>query len=163
MTVATYEQCINELKRLGIKYSMVDHPAAKTTEEADHYIEGYEGARTKTMFLHDKHHQHYMIIMDDAKRMDFKKFQEISGTKRISMAKDEEIMDELGLKPGIISPFGLINNEAKDIKIYVDQMVLDEPIWTFHPNENTHTIFLDNQDVLKFIEAQGFTYEVINL
>ena len=54
-------------------------------------------------------------------------------------------------------------NEAKDIKIYVDQMVLDEPIWTFHPNENTHTIFLDNQDVLKFIEAQGFTYEVINL
>lgn len=161
--IATYDQCINELKRLGIDYSMVDHPAAETTEQADKYIEGYEGARTKTMFLHDKKKNHYMVIMDDAKRMDFKKFQEISGAKRISMAKDEEITSELGLRPGIISPFGLMNNASHDVKVYVDQMVLDEPIWTFHPNENTHTIFLKNEDVLRFITAHGFEYQVIDL
>ena len=161
--IATYDQCINELKRLGIDYSMVDHPAAETTEQADKYIEGYEGARTKTMFLHDKKKNHYMVIMDYAKRMDFKKFQEISGAKRISMAKDEEITSELGLRPGIISPFVLMNNASHDVKVYVDQMVLDEPIWTFHPNENTHTIFLKNEDVLRFITAHGFEYQVIDL
>ncbi len=161
--IATYEQSINELKRLGIDYSVVDHPAAETTEEADKYIEGYEGARTKTMFLHDKKKNHYMVIMDDAKRMDFKEFQEISGAKRISMAKDEELTSELGLRPGIVSPFGLMNNDSHDVKVYVDQMVLDEPIWTFHPNENTHTIFLKNEDVLRFITAQGFEYQVIDL
>ena len=161
--LATYQELIDELDRLGIKYSMVDHPAAETTEQADKYIEGYEGARTKTMFLHDKKKRHYMLIMDDAKRLDFKEFQELTGTKRISMAKPEEIEEELGLEPGIISPFGLMNNEAKDVKVYVDQMVLDEPIWTFHPNENTHTIFLDNKDVLRFINEHGFDYEVIDL
>ena len=160
---ATYQQCIAELDRLGIKYTVVDHPAAETTEQADHYIESLEGARTKTMFLHDKKQRHYLVIMDDRKRMDFKAFQEISGAKRISMAKDEEITAELGLRPGIISPFGLMNNQEKDVQVYIDQMVLDQPIWTFHPNENTHTIFLANQDVLRFIEAHGFSYQVIDL
>ena len=79
------------------------------------------------------------------------------------MAKDEEITAELGLRPGIISPFGLMNNQEKDVQVYIDQMVLDQPIWTFHPNENTHTIFLANQDVLRFIEAHGFSYQVIDL
>ena len=160
---ATYQQCIAELDRSGIKYTVVDHPAAETTEQADYYIEVLEGARTKTMFLHDKKQRHYLVIMDDRKRMDFKAFQEISGAKRISMAKDEEITAELGLRPGIISPFGLMNNQEKDVQVYIDQMVLDQPIWTFHPNENTHTIFLANQDVLRFIEAHGFSYQVIDL
>ena len=161
--IATYDQCINELKRLGIDYSMVDHPAAETTEQADKYIEGYEGARTKTMFLHDKKKNHYMVIMDDAKRMDFKKFQEISGAKRISMAKDEEITSELGLRPGSVSPLGLLNSTDPDLRVYLDRQLLATPTWIVHPNDNTHTVFLKQEDLLRFITAQGYDYQVIDL
>lgn len=159
-----YQELLDELQKLDIKYEMVDHPAAKTTAEADVYIAGKIGVRTKSMFLKDKKKNFYLVIMDDAKRMDFKEFQELTGTKRISMAHDSDIEDQLGLEAGIVSPFGIMNNTAHNIQIYFDQDMLDENIpLTFHPNINTHTIFLSAADLMKFIKAQGFDYQIIDL
>lgn len=159
-----YQELLDELQKLDIKYKMVDHPAAKTTAEADAYIAGKIGVRTKSMFLKDKKKNFYLVIMDDAKRMDFKEFQELTGTKRISMAHDSDIEDQLGLEAGIVSPFGIMNNAAHNIQIYFDQDMLDENIpLTFHPNINTHTIFLSAADLMKFIKAQGFDYQIIDL
>lgn len=159
-----YQKLLDELQKLDIKYEMVDHPAAKTTAEADAYIAGKIGVRTKSMFLKDKKKNFYLVIMDDAKRMDFKEFQELTGTKRISMAHDSDIEDQLGLEAGIVSPFGIMNNAAHNIQIYFDQDMLAESIpLTFHPNINTHTIFLSAADLMKFIKAQGFDYQIIDL
>ncbi len=159
-----YQELLDELQKLDIKYEMVNHPAAKTTEEADAYIAGKIGVRTKSMFLKDKKKNFYLVIMDDAKRMDFKEFQELTGTKRISMAHDSDIEDQLGLEAGIVSPFGIMNNTAHNIQIYFDQDMLDENIpLTFHPNINTHTIFLSAADLMKFIKAQGCDYQIIDL
>ena len=102
--------------------------------------------------------------MDDKKRMDFKNFQGLTGTKRISMAHDHDIEEQLGLEAGIVSPFGIINNTAHNIKLYFDKEMLDsEEILTFHPNVNTHTIFLTASDLMKFIDACGFEYEILDL
>ena len=159
-----YQELLDELQKLDIKYEMVDQPAAKTTAEADAYIAGKIGVRTKSMFLKDKKKNFYLVIMDDAKRMDFKEFQELTGTKRISMAHDSDIEDQLGLEAGIVSPFGIMNNAAHNLQIYFDQDMLDENIpLTFHPNINTHTIFLSAADLMKFIKAQGFDYQIIDL
>ena len=159
-----YQELLDELQKLDIKYEMVDHPAAKTTAEADAYIAGKIGVRTKSMFLKDKKKNFYLVIMDDAKRMDFKEFQELTGTKRISMAHDSDIEDQLGLEAGIVSPFGIMNNAAHNIQIYFDQDMLAENIpLTFHLNINTHTIFLSAADLMKFIKAQGFDYQIIDL
>ena len=159
-----YQELLDELQKLDIKYEMVNHPAAKTTEEADAYIAGKIGVRTKSMFLKDKKKNFYLVIMDDAKRMDFKEFQELTGTKRISMAHDSDIEDQLGLEAGIVSPFGIMNNAVHNVQIYFDQDMLDENIpLTFHPNINTHTIFLSAADLMKFIKAQGFEYQIIDL
>lgn len=159
-----YQELLDELQKLDIKYEMVDHPAAKTTAEADAYIAGKIGVRTKSMFLKDKKKNFYLVIMDDAKRMDFKEFQDLTGTKRISMAHDSDIEDQLGLEAGIVSPFGIMNNAAHNLQIYFDQDMLDENIpLTFHPNINTHTIFLSAADLMKFIKAQGFDYQIIDL
>ncbi|MCI1975364.1 MAG: prolyl-tRNA synthetase associated domain-containing protein [Limosilactobacillus sp.] len=164
MTEGTYEQVINELQRLGIKYGMVDHPAAETTEEADKYIEGHEGVRTKTMFLKGKKKHFYLVVMDDKKPMDFKKFQELTGAKRVSMARPDDLKEQLGSHAGVVSPFGLMNNEEHNIQVYFDKDMLDEdPILTFHPNVNTHTIFIKTTDLMKFIKEQGFEPETIDL
>lgn len=163
-SASAYQELLDELQKLDIKYEMVDHPAAKTTAEADAYIAGKIGVRTKSMFLKDKKKNFYLVIMDDAKRMDFKEFQELTGTKRISMAHDSDIEDQLGLEAGIVSPFGIMNNAVHNVQIYFDQDMLDENIpLTFHPNINTHTIFLSAADLMKFIKAQGFEYQIIDL
>lgn len=159
-----YKDLAGKLNQLDIKYKVVDHPAAETTEQADNYIAGLEGVRTKTMFLKDKKKHFYLVIMDDKKRMDFKNFQGLTGTKRISMAHDHDIEEQLGLEAGIVSPFGIINNTAHNIKLYFDKEMLDsEEILTFHPNVNTHTIFLTASDLMKFIDACGFEYEILDL
>lgn len=161
---AAYQELLDELQKLDIKYEMVDHPAALTTAQADAYIADKSGVCTKSMFLKDKHKNFYLLIMDDAKHMDFKEFQELTGAKRISMAHDNEIEEQLGLEAGIVSPFGIMNNSAHNIQIYFDQDMLAENIpLTFHPNINTHTIFLSAADLMKFIKAQGFNYQIIDL
>ena len=164
MAEGTYEQVINELDRLGIKYGMVDHPAAETTEEADKYIEGHEGVRTKTMFLKGKKHHFYLVIMDDKKPMNFKEFEELTGAKRVSMARPDDLKEQLGSHAGVVSPFGLMNNEEHNVQVYFDKdMLAESPILTFHPNVNTHTIFIKTPDLLNFIKEQGYEPETIDL
>lgn len=163
MTMGTYKQIIDELHRLNINYDMVNHPAAETTEEADRYIAGHRGVRTKSMFLKDKKSRFFLLVMDDKKRLNFHKFQDLTGAKRVSMAHPSDIQEQLGLVPGIISPFGLMNNSEHNVTVLFDKEMLQEPILTFHPNENTHTIFLKTSDVLHFVQAEGFDYQVIDL
>lgn len=161
-TEQDYQNLLNTLIELHIDYKLVDHPAADSTEEADKYIEGYNGVRTKTLFLKDKYKNFYLVTTDDVKRFDFKKFQTLVNTKRVSMANEDDVK-LLGSYIGIISPLSLINNTIENIKIYFDKEMLDENILTFHPNINTHTIFLKTEDVFYFIEKQGYTYSVVTL
>ncbi|MCH3921635.1 prolyl-tRNA synthetase associated domain-containing protein [Limosilactobacillus sp.] len=164
MAKGTYQQVKDALKKLGIDdYYVVDHPAAHTTEEADEYIAGHEGVRTKTMFLKGKKKKYYMVIMDDKKRMDFHEFQDLTGAKRVSMAQPAALEEQLGLEPGVVSPFGLLNNEDHNVTVYIDKDIVDEPIQTFHPNENTHTLFIKTPDLMKFLKAIDFEPEIIDL
>lgn len=72
MTLGTYQQVKDALKNFGITdYTVIDHPAAHTTEEADAYIAGHQGVRTKTMFLKGKKKNFYMVIMDDKNQWTF--------------------------------------------------------------------------------------------
>ena len=142
----------------------MSHPAAETTEEADAYIEGIEGVRTKTMFMTNKKKtSFYLLVMDDAKRLDFHEFQDLTGAKRVKMASSEALKEKLGLEPGIVSVFGLINNQERDVKVYFDKAILSEARMSFHPNENTHTIFVASNDVLAFVKAQGYEPEILDL
>ncbi|EHS2034763.1 prolyl-tRNA synthetase associated domain-containing protein, partial [Enterococcus faecalis] len=131
---------------------MVDHPPALTTEEADSFIEGIEGVRTKSMFLTNKKKMaYYLLIMDDQKRLDMNKLKEITGEKRIKLASKESLMEKMKLPAGVVSIFDLLNNDEKDIHVYFDKEITKESRMSFHPNVNTKTIFLDTNDIFKFL------------
>ncbi|RKV71852.1 MAG: prolyl-tRNA synthetase associated domain-containing protein, partial [Streptococcus sp.] len=116
-------------------FDVVEHPPAFTTEQADSYIEGMEGVRTKSMFLTNrKKTQYYLLIMDDKKRLDMDDFKVQVGADRIRMASLDSLAEKMNLPAGTVSPFGLINNEEKDIHIYFDKEIIDEERMTFHPN-----------------------------
>ena len=67
------------------------------------------------------------------------------------------------LPPGVVSPFGLLNNDEKDIQVYFDRELVSEKRMSFHPNTNEKTIFLDTVDLFKFLEAIGYEVKVIDL
>ena len=159
-----YDKVKEYLNALGIQCKIVEHEPAYTTEEADKYIEGHEGVRTKTMFIcNKKKTNYYMIIMDDSKRLDMNKFKEIVSEKQMKMASEEALKEKLGIEPGMVSPFGLLNNDEKDVKIYMDKQIITEEIMTFHPNDNTKTLFITTKDLFKYFENIGYEINIIEL
>ncbi|MGU7943008.1 prolyl-tRNA synthetase associated domain-containing protein [Streptococcus suis] len=152
------------LADLGMDYIFVEHPPALTTEQADRYIEGLEGVRTKSMFLTNKKKTaFYLLIMDDQKQLDMDQFRDLVGANRIRMASSESLMEKMHLPAGVVSVFGLLQNVDKDIQVYFDKEILSESILTFHPNVNTKTIFVRTEDVLRFVEELGFSATIVDL
>ena len=159
-----YDKVKEYLNSIGIEFKIVEHEPAYTTEEADKYIEGHDGVRIKTMFIcNKKKTNYYMIIMDDSKRLDINKFKEIVSEKQMKMASEEALKEKLGIEPGMVSPFGLLNNDEKDVKIYMDKEIITEEIMTFHPNDNTKTLFITTKDLFKYFENIGYELNIIEL
>lgn len=158
------EKVYNELSNMKIDYEVVNHEAATTTLLADKYIEGKIGVRSKFMFMSDKKKRRfYLFILDDNKRLDIKKLSEQINEKGLRLGSEKNLFEKMNLKFGVVSLFGLLNNKDKDIKVYIDKELLNEDIITFHPNDNTATVFIKIKDMFKFIDNLGFTYEIIDM
>ena len=159
-----YQKVVDQLNELGIPFQIVEHEPVLTTEQADRFIEGIEGVRTKTMFLTNKKKRNfYLVIIDDAKRLDMDVFKEIVEENRIKMASAETLNDKMMLLPGTVSPFGLLNNRDKDIHVYFDQEIVSEERMCFHPNTNEKTIFVNTEDLFTFLKAIEYEPHVIEL
>lgn len=159
----TRKDAFDLLAKYDVKFDIVEHPPAMTTEEADKYIEGKEGVRSKTMLMAGKkNRKFYLFILDDEKRMEISRLNEITGDK-LSFAKQEYMIELMGLKPGEVSILGLIKDTENKIKVYVDEDIQDEKFMTFHPNENTATIFITMDDMYMLIKEMGHEYEIVKL
>lgn len=159
-----YQKVVDKLNELGITFQIVEHEPALTTEQADRFIEGIEGVRTKTMFLTNKKKRNfYLVIMDDAKRLDMDIFKDIVEEKQIKIASAETLNDKMMLPPGVVSPFGLLNNKDKDIHVYFDQEIVSEERMSFHPNTNEKTIFIKTEDLFTFLKVIGYEPHIIKL
>lgn len=152
-----YKKVVEVLNGLDIPFDIVEHEPALTTEQADSFIKGIEGVRTKTMFLTNKKKTaYYLLIVDDQKRLDMDLLKELIGANRVRMASPESLFEKMSLPAGVVSPFGLLNNTDKDIQVYFDKEIMSEKRMSFHPNTNEKTLFLATVDLLRFLEAIGY-------
>ncbi|MBE3031420.1 prolyl-tRNA synthetase associated domain-containing protein [Sneathia vaginalis] len=159
-----FNKVMDKLNELGIKVQIVEHEPALTTEQADKFIEGIEGVRTKTMFLTNRKKKNfYLVIMDDAKRLDMDKFKGITEEKQIKIASAESLAEKMKLVSGVVSPFGLLNNDDKDIKVYIDKEITTQDRMSFHPNTNEKTIFINTTDLIKYLNNIGYELKIIEL
>ena len=159
-----YEKVVEVLNALDIPFDIVEHEPALTTEQADSFIEGIEGVRTKTMFLTNKKKTaYYLLIMDDQKRLDMDLLKELIGANRIRMTSSESLFEKMSLPAGVVSPFGLLNNAEKDIHVYFDKEIMSEKRMSFHPNTNEKTLFVNTVNLLRFLEAIGYEPHIIEL
>ena len=142
------------LDSLGIKYKKFDHPAVYTVEEADNFNFGIDGGKNKSLFLRNaKGDRHYLVLIEGIKRLDLKKLENLLNETRLSFASPERLMKYLKLTPGSVSPFGLINDTAKQVQVVVDNKLLRFSELAFHPNINTQTLTLKTEDFKKFLTS----------
>ncbi len=160
----SYEIVVKTLKHLNISVETVDHDPALTTEQADIFIEGIPGVRTKTMFLTNKKKTNfYLIIMDESKKIDLNKFKETVDDKQIKIASENTLFEKMMLLPGVVSPFGLLNDKNHDIKVYIDKKIMNEKRMSFHPNTNTKTIFINTTDLIRFLKSIGYNVNFVDI
>ncbi|MFF9496571.1 YbaK/EbsC family protein [Streptomyces flaveolus] len=152
------------LNAAGVAFSLVQHEEARTTAEADAFIEGYEGVRTKSLFLvNRKRTARYLLIMDDQKDLDLSRLVKTLGENRLSFGSAERLSAALGLEPGVVSPFGFIDPDHLEVTLLFDTEILQEETLTFHPGDNRATIFIGTKDLLAFLGGLGVQYRTIEV
>lgn len=154
------------LSELKIPYERHEHPAFFSIGDADAYLAEHPipGASAKSLFLrNNKGDQHYMVVVEGSKRLDVKALEATLGESKMSFASPDRMMKYLGITPGSVSPFALINDLEKHVKVILDTDVFTKEQVQFHPLINTATLVLSPNDVKKFIEATGHSYQLVAL
>ena len=110
------------LAELGIAYERHEHPAVATVEEAQKYWAGIDAAHCKNLFLRNqKGNRHYLVVLLHSKRADLRAVADQIGDGKLSFASPERLMAHLGLTPGSVSPFGLINDRPHIVRVVLDR------------------------------------------
>ncbi|OOM80960.1 prolyl-tRNA synthetase associated domain-containing protein [Clostridium sp. BL-8] len=153
------------LDSLEIKYTRYEHEAIYTVNEANKLEISIPGAHCKNLFIRNRKGDiHYLVLLDDSKRADLKLLEKQIESTKLSFASEERLFKYLGLKPGSVTPFGLINDINSEVIVLVDRDLIDASIVNFHPNVNTATIGVSYNDLEKFIKWHNneFYYVDIN-
>lgn len=143
------------LKNLNIAYEKYDHPAVFTVEEAKRHYRGDFG-ENKNLFLKSKKgDSFYLVVLESDKRLDLKKFASFFNENKLSFASPQSLFEFLNLTPGSVSPFGIINDASKSVKVIIDNGLLKYEKLGFHPNINTSTLIIKTNDFKKFLDQSG--------
>ena len=158
------DQVYEALGALQIPYTRHGHPAVYTVEEAERYWEGIEGTHCKNLFLRNKKgNHHYLLVAESRKKTDLGTLNGVLGEDRLSFASPARLAEHLGLTPGAVSPFGLLNNKDKSVIVIIDEDLKKSGLVNFHPNVNTATISLSFDDFRKYLDWCGNEVRYISL
>lgn len=158
------QQVYDYLEQQGIGFDYYEHPEAPTIEIASQFYRGEDTVLCKNLFFRNhKGNKHYLVIMDARHNMDIHEIEHQLHQGKLSFASPERMMRYLGVKPGSVSLFTLVNDVNHEVILFVDRKLLDVPKVSFHPNDNTASLVISNSDMLKFIESIGNRYEFMDL
>lgn len=156
------QQIYTVLKTLGISYEEHAHPAVYTMEESIEYYKDFPGAKVKSLFLRNrKGNQHYLVVLTDKKQADLKALAKTLGESQLGFASPERLDKYLQVKPGSVSPLGLVFDADKHIKIILDEAIMEHELINTHPNINTNTITMKVTDLERYIAHTGHTVRTL--
>ena len=152
------------LESLGIAFTRHEHPPVATVEEAEEHWAGIAATHCKNLFLRNqKGTRHYLVIVVHSKRADLRALAEQIGDGKLSFASPERLLTHLGLTPGSVSPFGLINDVRHEVRVFLDRDLKRADRVSFHPNINTVTLTITYEDFQRFLAACGNTVQFVTL
>lgn len=151
------------LEQHGIEITTVSHPPVYTVAEAKQHRNLLAGCHIKNLFLRDKKKRYFLVVAREDLKLDLKELGGRLGTARLSFASPARLMEKLGVEPGSVSPFGVINNHEKDVTVVIDQAVMASGPVNCHPLCNTMTTAIKSDDLLRFLDATGHTPTLMDI
>ena len=160
---ATRQQLFDRLEELGIASITVEHEPMFTVEQSTALRETLPGAHTKNLFLDDRCGRLVLVAAKDDTRVNLKALSNRLGAGRFSFGKAELLAEVLGVTPGSVTPFALINDRARRVVVVVDAELLKVDEVNFHPLENNAATRVTTRDMMRFIEACGHEVHILPL
>lgn len=144
------------LDAMGIQYARYEHPPVFTADEAAEHWKDIPATQVKNLFLRNKKgDRHYLVVLEISKQADLRQLVRALGDDRLSFASAERLMAHLGLTPGSVSPFGLLNDTAHRLQVILDADLRRAERLIFHPNTNTASVAISFADFERFLASRG--------
>lgn len=153
------------LRTRGIWHEITEHKAVYNMAELTDVALPYPEADAKNLFVRDdKKRNYYLITVRGDKRVDLKEFRHRYGTRALSFASENDLMQVLGLIPGAVTPLGLLNDAECKVQLYLDEAFFAAPgLIGVHPNDNTATVWLRADDLAALIREHGNPVHIAEL
>jgi Ala-tRNA(Pro) deacylase len=160
---ATPDDLFARLVALAIEARTVSHPPVFTVEEAKALRGELPGAHIKNLFLRNKKGAMWLVTCLEDRQIDLKQLAAALGAGRFSFGSAERLMAHLGILPGAVTPFAVVNDTAGAVRVVLDQALLDRNPVNCHPLVNDMTTALTAADLVRFLEAVGHPPEILDL
>lgn len=161
------EQLLARLSELGITTKTTDHVPVFTVEESQQVSRDMSGGHIKNLFLRNKKEEMWLVTVEENRRVDLKALGEkltgeTGGNAKLSFGSADRLMTYLGVIPGAVTPFAVINDKGRKVKMVLDRDLLDCNPINAHPLVNFKTTAIAPQDLLKFLEAEGHKPQLVD-
>lgn len=162
------------LDEKGIRYSVYHHPEGKTIEEAKRWWQDDGSVHCKNIFLRNhKGNQHYLVCFHCDHDLDIHDLEQrlkaelmsagFNSPGKLSFASPERMERYLGLEPGSVSPFGLINDTEHHVILFLDEVLQNAPALSFHPNDCRGTVVIEREEMKRYLDGIGNQYRFMKL
>lgn len=159
----TKQDLLDYFKHHHISYRLYEHEQLFTVEQADKVACTIPGGHIKNLFLKDDKGQLWLLTADAHAQVDLKKVGAALNAKKLRFADANLLMQHLGIMPGSVTPFALINDEQQKVQLVLDKSILSFEIINAHPLENDATIGISIGDFKKFLTVLGYRPLILDL
>lgn len=158
-------EILDYLSKKDIWFEVTEHQAVYNMEELSEVALPYPEADAKNLFVRDdKKRNFYLITVKGDKRVDLKEFKKENNTRRLSFSSENDLMEVMGLIPGAVSPFGILNDSEHKVHFCIDADFFEEPgLIGVHPNDNTATVWLKTEDLVAIVKEHENQVTVVHL
>jgi Ala-tRNA(Pro) deacylase len=160
----TQDELFAYLDGLGVAVTTVRHPPLYTVAESQALRGEIAGGHTKNLFLKDKKDNYFLVTVEEEAVVDLKQIHHLIGAaSRVSFGKPEALMELLGVVPGGVTVFGLVNDTAGRVKVVLDETLMAHETINAHPLTNDATTSISSADLLKFVRATGHEPQILKV
>ena len=157
------ESLLARLADLGIDQATIGHPPVFTVAEAKRLRGTLAGAHVKNLFLRNKKGRMWLLTCLEDRKLDLKALGRHLGVGGLSFASHQRLMTYLGVRPGAVTAFAVINDRAGQVEVLLDAALLEIDPINLHPLSNDRTTAVSPAGLLRFLEAEDHPPRLLDL
>lgn len=157
------EALLSILQQIGVAYQIYRHDPIFRVQDGVHLKKDIPGLHCRNLFLCDKKKKMFLLVVPNDTAVDLKSLPPVIHSDRLSFGSPERLWTYLGIYPGAVCPFTVINDKNHEVQVLLDARMMQEPLVCYHPLDNAQTIALTPDDLLRFFAHTGHAPKILDL